>query len=116
MYADLSAPEIRERQEFAYEAAIRIRDRFLGQEIWSASASRHAKPRSWSNSSRNCSCFRQMLFAKVVPNCCEARLARRRRQAGEQGWLRQRFAEMGVLGFETLPADDGTDVPDISAC
>ena len=26
--------EIRERQEFAFEAAVRMRDRFLQQEVW----------------------------------------------------------------------------------
>ena len=33
-YSQLSAAEIRERQEFAYEAAVRMRDRFLQQEVW----------------------------------------------------------------------------------
>src|SRR5438105_2122893 len=33
-YQELSGPEIRERQEFAFEAAVRMRDRFLQQETW----------------------------------------------------------------------------------
>jgi len=33
-YRQLSAAEIRERQEFAFEAAVRMRDRFLQQEVW----------------------------------------------------------------------------------
>src|SRR5215218_3560996 len=33
-YKELSGPEIRERQEFAFEAAVRMRDRFLQQEVW----------------------------------------------------------------------------------
>src|SRR5512136_878086 len=33
-YAQLSAGELRERQEFAFEAAVRMRDRFLQQEVW----------------------------------------------------------------------------------
>jgi hypothetical protein len=33
-YADLTAAELRERQEFAFEAAVRMRDRFLQQEVW----------------------------------------------------------------------------------
>ncbi len=33
-YQQLSAAEIRERQEFAFEAAVRMRDRFLQQEVW----------------------------------------------------------------------------------
>src|SRR5882672_5724593 len=33
-YKELSNTEIRERQEFAFEAAVRMRDRFLQQEVW----------------------------------------------------------------------------------
>jgi len=33
-YEELSAAELRERQEFAFEAAVRMRDRFLQQEVW----------------------------------------------------------------------------------
>src|ERR1700751_456431 len=33
-YAELSAAERREGQEFAFEAAVRMRDRFLQQEVW----------------------------------------------------------------------------------
>src|SRR5947207_248198 len=33
-YSQLDAAELRERQEFCYEAAVRMRDRFLGQEVW----------------------------------------------------------------------------------
>ncbi len=34
VYSQLTAAELRERQEFAYEAAVRMRDRFLAQEVW----------------------------------------------------------------------------------
>ncbi|MGE3620763.1 MAG: ferritin-like domain-containing protein, partial [Acidimicrobiia bacterium] len=33
-YAQLTSAELRERQEFAFEAAVRMRDRFLHQEVW----------------------------------------------------------------------------------
>jgi len=33
-YDGLSQAEIKERQEFAFEAAVRMRDRFLQQEVW----------------------------------------------------------------------------------
>jgi len=33
-YKELSAAELRERQEFAFEAAVRMRDRFLQQEVF----------------------------------------------------------------------------------
>ena len=33
-YEELTDAEMRERQEFAFEAAVRMRDRFLQQEVW----------------------------------------------------------------------------------
>ena len=33
-YDELTDAEMRERQEFAFEAAVRMRDRFLQQEVW----------------------------------------------------------------------------------
>src|SRR5690349_15668995 len=33
-YAELTDAELRERQEFAFEAAVRMRDRFMQQEVW----------------------------------------------------------------------------------
>ena len=38
-----AAPEIRERQEFAFEAAVRMRDRFLQQEVWERMGLKPAK-------------------------------------------------------------------------
>ena len=47
--------------------------------------------------------FQQMLFAKIVPNCSKLGLL----DAGD-GWLRQRFTELGIIGFEHtgLAADE----------
>ena len=36
--------EMKERQEFAYEAAVRMRDRFLAQEVWEKHG---VNPRTW---------------------------------------------------------------------
>jgi len=94
-YADLGGPEIRERQEFCYEAAVRMRDRFLGQEVW-----------EWAGLPVRECCqvmldspvqreFRKVLFSKIVPNLKKLGLL----DAGD-GWLRQRFGELGVLQFE----------------
>src|SRR5205807_983003 len=33
-YSELTNAELKERQEFAFEAAVRMRDRFLQQEVW----------------------------------------------------------------------------------
>ena len=47
--------------------------------------------------------FQQMLFAKIVPNCKKLGLL----DAGD-GWLRDRFAELGVIQFEDW-ADTGEE-------
>jgi hypothetical protein len=39
--------------------------------------------------------FQRMLFAKIVPNCKKLGLLDSR-----DGWLRQRFQEIGVIEFE----------------
>jgi len=44
--------------------------------------------------------FHKMLFAKIVPSCGKLGLL----DAGD-GWLRRRFAQLGVIGLE----HDGTD-------
>ena len=42
--------------------------------------------------------FQRMLFSKIVPNCKKLGLI----DAGD-GWLRDRFTEIGVIQFEDLP-------------
>jgi len=39
--------------------------------------------------------FQRMLFAKIVPNCKKLGLL-----DGRDGWLRERFTEMGVIEYE----------------
>lgn len=95
-YAGLSGPEIRERQEFAFEAAIRMRDRFLSQEVWVRLG---VEPREVIPPllalPRKQNVFQKMLFSKIVPNCKKLGLL----DAGD-GWLRDRFTDIGVIEFE----------------
>ncbi len=97
-YSELSAAEIRERQEFAFEAAVRMRDRFLMQEVWNKMGV-DSTPilRRILAADRSNDFFLQMLFSKIVPNCRKLGLL----DAGD-GWLRDRFVEMGVIQFENL--------------
>ena len=48
--------------------------------------------------------FQQMLFSKIVPNCSKLGLL----DAGD-GWLRDRFTELGIIGFEHA---DGPSSPE----
>jgi hypothetical protein len=96
-YADLSSAELRERQEFAFEAAVRMRDRFLQQEVWERMgvAPKEALPFVIQTPSRQI--FQQMLFTKIVPNCKKLGLL-----DANDAWLRHRFEELGVIQFEDL--------------
>jgi hypothetical protein len=94
-YAGMTDAEIKERQEFAYEASVRMRDRFLQQEVWEKMGVKPKEivPLVLQDPTRMM--FQQMLFAKIVPNCKKLGLLDR-----NDGWLRHRYEEMGVIQFE----------------
>jgi hypothetical protein len=95
-YEGLTAAELRERQEFAFEAAVRMRDRFLQQEVWDRLGI-PVKPvvTKLLSMPQDEKIFQQLLFSKIVPNCKKLGLL----DAGD-GWLRERFTEIGVIQFE----------------
>ena len=96
-YAGLSAAEIKERQEFCYEAAVSLRNRFFAQDVWEKMGvdpkavvrflQTHPDPME--------EMFQVMLFSKIVPNVKKLGLL----DAGD-GWLRERFTELGIIQFE----------------
>jgi hypothetical protein len=99
-YAGLTDAELKERQEFAFEAAVRMRDRFLMQEVWE----REGVPvkeairlfRQDDPELKNQDPFQQLLFSKIVPNCKKLGLL-----DANDGWLRERFDTLGVSQFES---------------
>ena len=102
-YQHLSAAEIHERQEFAYEAAVRMRDRILQQEVWERLGVPMADALTMMEGSADRQLFQQLLFSKIVPNCKKLGLL----DAGD-GWLRERFVDLGVIQFEDW-ADTGEE-------
>ena len=102
-YDGMTDVEIKDRQEFAFEAAIRMRDRFLQQEVWERMGidPRDVVPLVLEDPTR--AIFQQMLFSKIVPNCKKLGLLDR-----NDAWLRRRFEEMGVIQFEDW-ADTGEE-------
>ncbi len=95
-YAELTEAELFERQEFAYDAAIRMRDRFQRQEVWERmGVDVRTAIRTFSASDPNDDPFQQLLFAKIVPNCKKLGLL-----DANDGWLRKKFQEMHVIQFE----------------
>lgn len=95
VYDGMTDAEMMERQEFAYEASIRMRDRFLQQEVWEYMGvdPKTVIPLILNDPTRTM--FQQMLFSKIVPNCKKLGLLDR-----NDKWLRHRYEEMGVIQFE----------------
>jgi hypothetical protein len=98
MYAGLSTAELMERKEFAFEAAVRMRDRFLQQEVWERLGVPVSDAVSVITRSPERQMFQRMLFAKIVPNCKKLGLL----DNGDT-WLRDRFTDLGVIEFEDAP-------------
>jgi hypothetical protein len=94
-YAGLSDAEIFERQQFAFEAAVRMRDRFLQQEVWERMGVPVKDALELVMLTPTRQMFQMMLFSKVVPNCKKLGLLDR-----NDKWLRHRFEEIGVIQFE----------------
>jgi hypothetical protein len=97
-YTGLSRAELRERKEFAFEAAVRMRDRFLQQEVWDRMGVPAKEAIAVVSRSPERQLFQRFLFAKIVPNCKKLGLL----DNGDT-WLRERFTEIGVIEFENLP-------------
>jgi hypothetical protein len=102
-YDQMTDAEMMERQEFAFEAALRMRDRFMSQEVWERMGVnvKDILPLVLADPTRIV--FQSMLFSKIVPNCKKLGLLDR-----NDKWLRHRFEEMNVIQFEDW-ADTGEE-------
>jgi hypothetical protein len=85
----------REREDFVYEAARLMRDRFLFQEVWEKTGLPAKECMEITLHNQGQVMFRQMLFSKIVPAIKKMDLLSDRQ--------RQRFAELGILQFENAP-------------
>ncbi len=94
-YQELNAAELRERQEFAFEAAIRMKDRMVMQEVWERMEVPTADVVNLMNAGPERDDFQILLFSKIVPNLKKLGLL-----DAADGWLRQKFTEMGAIAFE----------------
>jgi hypothetical protein len=97
LYSELSTAELRERQEFAFEAAVRMRDRMQLQEVWERMGIDSKDVIKVVTQAPERQDFQILLFSKIIPNCKKLGLL----DAGD-GWLRQKFTEMGVIQFENF--------------
>jgi hypothetical protein len=96
-YKGLSAAELRERQEFTFDVALRLKRRFAHAEMWARmGVDPAAVYRTMDRVNPPAQqLFQQLLFSKIVPNCKKLGLL-----DGADGWLRERFTEIGVIQFE----------------
>ncbi len=72
-----------------------MRDRFLQQEVWERMGVPVHEAMQVVSRAPERQLFQKMLFAKIVPNCKKLGLL----DNGDT-WLRDRFAELGVIDFE----------------
>src|SRR5881296_2407743 len=93
-------PSCGKRQEFAFEAAVRMRDRFLQQEVWERMGLNVKDVLPMVMQSPERAGFQAMLFSKIVPNCKKLGLLDAGATNGKPGWLREKFTELGVIAFE----------------
>jgi hypothetical protein len=107
-YTELSAAELRERQEFAFEAAIRMKDRMVMQEVWDRMEVPAKDVMRILEQAPERDDFQILLFSKIVPNLKKLGLL-----DAADGWLRQKFTEMGAIAFENL--SDSTEEEDAFA-
>lgn len=94
-YRDQPEAVRREREDFVFEAARLMRDRFLFQEVWMKLGLPVQKCVEIALHNQGQVLFRQMLFSKIVPAIKKMDLLSDRQ--------RQRFAELGILQFENAP-------------
>jgi len=92
-YDDATEAERREREDFVYEAAVLMRDRFLFQQVWEKMAMPVDECIAITRDSQAQQMFRQLLFSKVVPAIKKIGLLSDRQRA--------RFADLGILQFES---------------
>ena len=92
-YKDQPESVRKEREDFVFEAARLMRDRFLFQEVWEKTGLPAKECMDIALNSQVQQLFRQMLFSKIVPAIKKMDLLSDRQ--------RQRFADLGILHFES---------------
>jgi hypothetical protein len=98
-YEGLTDQELGERQEFAFEAAVRMRDRLVGGEVWErmgVDAKEAIRVLNPFGDDKNQDPFQMLLFSKIVPNLSKLGLL-----DANGKWLRTKFDGLGVTQFET---------------
>ncbi|HXJ36262.1 MAG TPA: ferritin-like domain-containing protein [Candidatus Eisenbacteria bacterium] len=91
-FMDMKASEKRDREEFLAEGCRLMRDRLLMEDVWVEMGWPVDEVREIVLHSPQMQEFRKMLFSKIVPNVKRLGLL--------TPFVRERFAELGILQFE----------------
>ena len=92
-YRDMKESEVREREDFVYEAAVLMRNRFLFEQVWEKMGMPVEECKQYALDSQMQVMFRQMLFSKIVPAIKKMGLLSAKQ--------RERFEQLGILQFES---------------
>jgi hypothetical protein len=96
-YPQLTQAERDDREEFCADACYRMRDRFMAEEVWQTLGYDPDDCIDYVEHSETQRIFRSLLFARIVPTLKDVGL-----------WgpkMRQTFADMGVIGYESTDLD-----------
>jgi len=96
-YPQLTDAERDEREEFCVDACYRMRDRFLGEEVWEQ-LGLPSEVAEYVRDSEQQRTFRGYLFMRIVPVLKDIGLFGPR--------IRKAFEDMGVLGFADSNIED----------
>jgi hypothetical protein len=91
-YKDMKESDVQEREDFIYESAVLMRDRFLFQQVWEKMGLPMQECMDIALNNEGQRQFRQILFSKIVPAVKRIGLLSQRQ--------RERFAELDILQYE----------------
>ena len=92
IYKELTAQEMKEREEFVIEATYLMRDRLLMEQVYERLGWDVDVWVKWATDTPFMKGFRQMLFSKIVPNLKRLGLLTPR--------VRKEYEKIGILQFE----------------
>src|SRR5262249_23159365 len=103
IYRDMTAAELRDREDFVLEATHLMRERLLMQPVFERLGWPVDVWVAWAQTTPFCRGFRQMLFSKIVPNLKRLGLLTPR--------VREEYARLDLLRFENMK--DSVEDPDM---
>jgi hypothetical protein len=92
MYHDMTSAELADREEFLLEATQLMYDRFLLEQVWERMEVPVDEGKAFANANPLMAVFRQMLFAKIVPNLNKLGLLTPK--------VRELYGSLNLLQFE----------------